>query len=193
MAQPYSYIWFINQFKNTKVRAEEFILSVDENLFLQSPAEGKWSIAECYSHLLNYGDLYFDNIKKAIVTNEGNTEQGTKKYPPRWLPEKIISFFEPPYKMKVKTVSPMQPTDVSDYDRMTLLEEYLNLQDQVILQLEKAHDEQVNLGTAKLSHPIFSFLKMTLSECFLLLEAHQRRHQWQAEQTLKTLKEYHDG
>jgi len=84
----------------------------------------------------------------------------------------------------------MKPVDTSGYSRMELLDEYLNLQNRLIVELENAHQKNVHLGRSKVSHPIFPIIKMTLSECFLLLEAHQRRHQWQAEQTLNMLKEH---
>jgi len=190
MIDQYSYQWFIQQFERTKNTAEEFILSVDKNLFLQAPTEDRWSIAECYSHLINYGDLYFDNISSAISVNGNTANSSNRSFPPRWLAQKIISLFEPPYKIKLKTIKSMKPVDTSGYSRMELLDEYLNLQNRLIVELENAHQKNVHLGRSKVSHPIFPIIKMTLSECFLLLEAHQRRHQWQAEQTLNMLKEH---
>ncbi|PAU94348.1 hypothetical protein CK503_05965 [Aliifodinibius salipaludis] len=188
MHSQYTYEWLITQFENTKNVAEEFILSVDKDLFLKAPAEDQWSIAECYSHLINYGDLYFDNMVSAISENTSTTDSVNQSFPPRWFAQKIISFFEPPYKMKLKTVKSMKPVDTSGYNRIELLDEYLNLQNRLITQLENAHQKNVHLGRSKVTHPIFSIIKMTLSECFLLLEAHQHRHQWQAEQTLQVLK-----
>ena len=190
MIDQYSYQWFIQQFERTKNTAEEFILSVDKNLFLKAPTEDRWSIAECYSHLINYGDLYFDNISSAISVNGNTANSSNRSFPPRWLAQKIISLFEPPYKIKLKTIKSMKPVDTSGYSRMELLDEYLNLQNRLIAELENAHQKNVHLGRSKVSHPIFPIIKMTLSECFLLLEAHQRRHQWQAEQTLHVLKEH---
>jgi hypothetical protein len=189
MMQQHTYNWFIQQFQDTKHTAEDFILSVDENLFLKTPTAGQWSIAECYSHLINYGELYLNNIESAISKNAGTADSVNRPFPPRWLARKIISFFEPPYKMKLKTLKSMKPVDVSGYNRSELLDEYLNLQDFLITQLETAHQNHVHLGRSKVTHPIFSVIGITLSECFLLLEAHQRRHQWQAEQTLNMLRQ----
>jgi hypothetical protein len=191
--EKYTYQWFIQQFERSKNTAEEFILSVDENLFLKAPTEGRWSIAECYSHLINYGDLYFDDICSAISENADTANSVNRSFPPRWGAQKIISFFEPPYNIKLKTIKSMKPVDTSGYDRMELLNEYLNLQNRLITQLEDAHRKNVHLGRSKVAHPVLSIIKMTLSECFLLLEAHQRRHQWQAEETLKALQKHHSG
>lgn len=189
MKEKFSYRWYIRRFEDAKEQAEKFILSVDEAKFLQPPAEGKWSIAECYSHLINYGDLYFDNLAAGIANTQATTNNLEQSFEPRWIVGKIVSFFEPPYKIKVKTIKEMKPDPVTGHNRMEILDEYVNLQDRFIAQLEKGQHRHVDLNATKVKHPVMSFLKMTLSECFALAEAHQRRHHWQAEQTLQALTE----
>jgi hypothetical protein len=190
MKQKFSYLWYIKQFQEAKVRAEKFILSVNDNHFQQPPAEGHWSIAECYSHLINYGKLYFDNQAAGISNTQVTTEDLEQSFQPRWIVRKVVSFFEPPYKIKLKTVKAMKPDSVSDYDRMELLDGYINLQDRFIAQLEKGQHRHVDLSNVKIKHPLISFIRITLTECFALAEAHQRRHQWQAEQTLAAVKKH---
>jgi len=188
MNPEYSYSWYIQQFEAAKDTAEEFILSVDEAQFMQPPTDGKWCIAEIYSHLINYGNLYFDNMAAGITNSQKTTRNPEKSFAPRWLVQKLVDFFEPPYKMKLKTIKSMKPDPVSGYNRMELLDEYVNLQDRFIAQLEKGQHRHIALNASKVKHPLMSFIKMTLSECFALVEVHQRRHQWQAEQTLQALK-----
>lgn len=189
MSSRYSYSWYIQQFEAAKDTAEEFILSVDETRFTQPPAEGRWCIGEIYSHLINYGNLYFDNMAAGITNSQKTTRNPEKTFPPRWVAQKLVDFFEPPYKMKLKTIKAMKPEPVSGYNRMELLDEYVNLQDRLIAQLEKGQHRHIALNATKVKHPLMSFIKMTLSECFALVEVHQRRHQWQAEQTLESLNE----
>lgn len=81
----------------------------------------------------------------------------------------------------------MRPGAVSGYNRMELLDEYVNLQERFIAQLEKGHERRLDLSATKMRHPLISFIKISLTECFALAVAHQRRHQWQAEQTLKAV------
>lgn len=188
MKQKFSYSWYIKQFQEAKDRAEKFILSVDDIHFQQPPAEESWSIAECYSHLINYGKLYFDNLAAGITNTQITTEDLDQSFEPRWIVRKLVSFFDPPYKIKLKTVKAMKPDPVSDYDRMELLDEYINLQDRFIAQLEKGLHRHVDLGNVKIKHPLISLIRITLTECFALAEVHQRRHQWQAEQTLEAVK-----
>jgi len=187
MNHKYSYNWYIEQFENAKETAEKFILSVDEVRFLQPPAQERWSVAECYNHLVKFGNLYLKCMEPGLTSTDQTAGQSDKEFRPRWIVQKAINFFEPPYKMKIKTVRPMKPEPVSEYNRMELLDEYINLQNRFIALLKKGHNKHVHLGTVKVPHPVFSFLKLSLSECFALAEVHQRRHHWQAEQTLKIL------
>lgn len=191
MGKTFSYRWYIHQYEQAKEKAETFILSVDDAHFLQPPEEGRWCIAECYSHLINYGNLFFDRLAEAIANTQKTTNEPEQAFEPRWLVHKLVSFLEPPYKIKLKTLKVMKPDPVSGYDRLELLDEYVNLQDGLIAQLEKGQHRHVDLGSTKINHPIFSYIKISLSECFALIEAHQRRHQWQAEQTLKALERAH--
>lgn len=187
MAQNYTYEWYIKQFENARARSEDFILSVDEAFFQQPPSNNRWSIAECYSHLINYGNLFFDNLTSTFANTEQLTENADRPFPPRWIFRKLASFFEPPYNFRMKTIKQMKPDPVSGYNRMELLDEYMNLQDRLISQLEKGEHRHVDLSEAKMKHPIVPLLKMTLADCIIVIEAHQRRHQWQAEKTLEAL------
>lgn len=189
MSTKYTYSWYIDQFEKSRAQAEDFILSVDEASFLQPPSQGRWSIAECYNHLINYGNLYFDNMESEITQAHKKTEHMERAFEPRWIFKKICGFFEPPYKIKLKTVEAMKPNPVEGYNRMEILDEYLNLQDRLIAQLEKARHRHIDLCSSKIRHPLLSIIKMTLADCYALMDAHQRRHQWQAKQTLKALKE----
>ncbi|HEX6982295.1 MAG TPA: DinB family protein [Balneolaceae bacterium] len=186
MSQQYSYSWFIQQFENSKADAEKFILSVDEAQFLQSPASDKWCIAECYSHLIKFGALYYKNLAGELW-KEVHTENPDQAFNSRWIFQKVVNYFEPPYKIKIKTFEQMKPDPVSGYSRIELLDEYINLQDQLITLLKQFKHRQVDLRRSKMPHPIFPRLKLTLSESFALLETHQRRHQWQAEQVLRVV------
>lgn len=189
MAKQYSYKWYIQQFEKAQQTAESFVLSADENQFLQPPAKDKWSAAECYNHLIQFGNLYLNNLSLGITNATVKTDNLQRPFKPRWIVQQVISFFAPPYKMKIPTLKPMKPDPVSDYNQQELLDEYISLQDQFITHLHKAQNQKLHLNATRVAHPVFSFLSMTLSECFAIIEVHQRRHQWQAQQTLEILRE----
>lgn len=189
MTKSYSYSSYINQFRTAKQQAEKFILSLDKITFLQRPGENTWCIAECYSHLINFGEIYYRTIQDGLenITNKPVAKDIRMEFPPRWFWKLAVSFFEPPYKVKVNTFAPFEPDTVSVLTKENILDKFIELQDRFIMQLEKAELQRLELNGIKVQHPMFAFLKMTLSECYAIAGAHQRRHQWQAEQVLDML------
>ncbi|TYP92545.1 DinB superfamily protein [Fodinibius salinus] len=187
MTKQYSYKWYVQQFEEAQRSAKSFILSVDEDLFLQPPAKGKWSAAECYNHLIQFGNLYLYNLSAGIANATATTDNLQRPFKPRWIVQQVLSFFAPPYKIKIPTLKPMEPDPVSNYNQQKLLDEYLELQNRFITQLNKAEKNNLHLNATRVAHPVFSFLSMTLSECFAVIDIHQRRHHWQAKQTLEAL------
>jgi|SRR5690625_612421 len=188
MAMRYSYDWFIRQFNQAKDTAEDFLLSVEEAYFLKRPAEHQWCIAESYQHLIKFGYIYHQNIASHLSGNNTRTDSADKAFPPRWFWKKVADYFEPPYRLRLKTISSMEPDITADYNRREVLDEFMNLQDYFIVQLKEAKNKQIDLSGTKIPHPVVTLLKLTFPEYYQLTLAHQRRHQWQAEQTLLALK-----
>lgn len=189
MSERYSYSWFISQFRTAREQAENFILPLDSYSFFQRPSENTWCVAECYSHLINFGEIYLDTIREALdgdirTLSDGETEG---EFRPRLLWRTVVAFFEPPYRIKVGTFAPFEPDGVSDVTKEEIIENFTDLQDRFIAQLENAEHQRLDLTSIKVRNPIFSFLKMTPAECYAVADAHQRRHLWQAEQVLTML------
>lgn len=191
MTNLYSYNWYISQFRTARQQAESFISGLDEQVFLQRPAEDTWCIAECYHHLIKHGEIYFDIMQNGLDAHVGEAAgvDIDRPFKPRWVWKGIVSFFEPPYKFRVKTLKPFIPAAAGELTKDGVLEGFADLQVRFISQLEEARRQQVGLNSVKVRNPVFRFLKMTLSECYAILNAHQRRHQWQARQILALLHE----
>lgn len=185
--RPYTYASFIYQFDRAKDTAAELILSIDEYTFLSRPAPETWCIAECFSHLNNFGKIYLDTIRQGIDADAPSGAEADSPFPPRFYWKWIIDWFEPPYKIKVKTFRPFEPEPVSGFTRQQVLKDFTDLQDRFIAQLEQTKQQGYDLGMIKVQNPIFTFVGMRLSECYAVVTAHQRRHFWQTRQILKIL------
>lgn len=183
----YTYSSFILQFQQAKDEAEKLISALDEYTFLKRPEQDTWCIAECFSHLINFGKIYLDTIQRGYDTHAPSKTGDSPDFPPRIYWKWIIAWFEPPYNIKVKTFSPFEPDPVSGYTRYQVLENFTDLQERFITQLKQANQQGHDLGNVYVNNPIFSFVKMTLSECYAVTSAHQRRHIWQARQILRML------
>jgi hypothetical protein len=104
---------------------------------------------------------------------------------PRWHFRRMAAFFEPPYKLKLKTLPVLKPGNQEEV-RETL-GELADIQANVLYILEQAGASRWNLKKIKAKNPMFRFLSMSLIEFLVIMEVHQRRHFWQIEQNLKAL------
>lgn len=183
----YTYSWFTNSFNQAIDRAEQLVLEVDEELFLQRPAPDKWSAAECLNHLTEFGNIYYNTINDGLEQAATNSAAPDQAFRARLLWQWIIRFFEPPYKIKLKTIPSFEPRQQQEYSTENVLKSFSSLQNRFVEQLKQSEQKGIDLDAQKVGNPVLSFIKMRLTECYAIAEAHQRRHLWQAEQTIRLL------
>ena len=185
----FTYAWFINQFEESRNKARELIFNTDDSLLLKQPAPEKWSAAECLSHLVEFGNIYADVLSQGIIRAKIGQVTGPTIFRPRFFWRWIIRFFKPPYKIKLKTIQSFKPQNGDRQSVEKVMDLFCQLQERFIDQVSHSREKGIDLSATKVSHPVLSFLKMTLSECLAVAAAHQHRHLWQAEQTILILEE----
>lgn len=184
-APKYSYEWFNHQYREAKEEAKNFVGPLESETFTRKPSPETWSIAECYDHIIRYNEIYLDQIDRGLKKAEISYEE--EVYNPGFLWKRIFKWLEPPYKRKIGTLAPFDPADAAELNKEQVLDGFLRIQDQYLLRLQEAREHSIDLGSKTARNPVFSFIRMRLSECFGVVDAHQRRHLWQAEQVLKML------
>lgn len=158
---------------------------IPDDLFILKPEPSVWSADEVCRHLVRFNNLYLGQIDRAV--------QQLKKKPvangvfkPGFVQNLLIKFLEPPYKIKINTLAPMYPVESSKQPQ-----EVRNQLIQTVEGLQKRISEYqaINLDLRKVKgrNPVLKFLPMSVIDFILFLEAHQRRHFWQIEQTLYKL------
>lgn len=80
----------------------------------------------------------------------------------------------------------MRPAGENHNQPYQLLDELISFNTELIQLIEELTIQNLDLNRIKGRNKVFK-LKMTLTEFFLMLAAHQDRHIWQAEQTLKKI------
>ncbi|MDX1618104.1 MAG: DinB family protein [Balneolaceae bacterium] len=185
----YTYQWFIDRFREAGEQAVRFCRPIEEGRFLTRPAEKIWSAGECYDHLNTFGDRYVDSIRTGLKRGSDNRAEPGQSFKPGWIAGGVAWFFEPPYSIKIKTLRPFKPQSAASLEKERVLNAFTSLQDTLIESLEEARDRRLVLDKCHTSHPLFNWISMTVAECFAIVEVHQRRHMWQAEQVLKHLNE----
>jgi len=185
--QKYSYPWFINRFKGAKNRAGKLYSVTNNDLLTRRPAPGKWSAAECLSHLVTFGNIYYNIISHGLQRADSRSMSPEEPFIPRFFWRIVIKIFEPPYKLKLKTIPSFKPPEKQHINAPKILDQFTKLQNCFSTQLKKGRDENIDLHSVKVGNPALPLIKMRLSECYAVAEAHQRRHLWQAEQTLRKI------
>lgn len=185
MADYFSYKELSDLFQRDLERIEEFH-EIPEDLISLKPDPASWNASEILKHIIKFNELYIEQMDNAVASNDPVKAQ-KELFKPRLLFRPVIRFFEPPYKIKVKTIAPMYPNNSSDENPKKPIDELAEMNRNLISQIETFREEKLDLDRIKGTNPVIKWVPMSLSEFILLLEAHQRRHFWQLEQTLLKL------
>jgi hypothetical protein len=177
----YTYDTLIEQFGRAKKRFEEFE-SVPDNLFTMKPTTGGWSAAEVCIHIAQFNNLYLQQIDKSVYSAKMQRNENSS-IKPGFLYRQFIKFLEPPYKVKVSTLNQMKPAN-TNISKQAALKKVLKTEVELIRRLSDYQKSQTDLTNIKGSNPVLKWLPMRVADLFLVLEAHQRRHIWQIENTL---------
>ena len=182
-----SYDFYIQQFEKAKMDAENFLAPMDDRTFRRQPSAKSWCIGECFSHLVETGNSYYKKAAKGI---EESNKPGTGSDSPmhlRFHMQWFVNYLEPPVTIKSKSPGSFQPVQYARLDKDEVLNNFLDLQDKYINQLETARANKLDLSSIDVSNPLISFIKMTAAECIAVTEAHQRRHMEQARKVKQIL------
>lgn len=180
-----SIIDYIGRFEAAKETAKEFIAPLDDRTFRRKPSADAWCIGECFSHLVETGNKYSNNIEEGL--KETGASHPVPKDPMRlrihmrWF----VNYLEPPISFKAPSPATFKPPEYAGLNKDVVLQNFSDLQDNLIQQLTRAKEMNIDLSKIKVPNPVTSLIKMTVAECMAITEAHQRRHFEQAENTLQ--------
>lgn len=155
---------------------QKFVWLTNEQLNFR-PLPGKWSVGECFNHLIISHRLYFDKL--AEIYNDGKYTSAE--------PESIVehSFFgrilinavRPDSVKRIKTFKIFQPVKINIDD--SIFEEFNLLQDKFVRLIEGF--DSVYLSGTKLSSPVSKFIKLNAADVLMIIIHHNNRHINQAE------------
>jgi hypothetical protein len=125
-------------------------------------------------------------IDNALEENEPVTTN-RDQFKPRLLMRQFIRMLNPPYKIKMKTVSPMYPDELHSENPEKQIGRLAETNQSLVEKIGEWKTKNLDLDHIKGKNPVIKWISMTLTDFILVLEAHQRRHFWQIEQTLLKL------
>lgn len=180
---------YTNEYYRTQFSANidaltKLIQDVEPSLINSVPAPGKWCIGEVIDHLLIAGGKYADVLEAKIQENPDVLPNGSGPYSHPFLIRQFIKIVSPEYKRKMPTIAPFEPNDYKNFDKDSLLRDFIKMNERYIALIDLADKNQLHLGKIKVGNPVYPIWKMNISGCLAINEAHQRRHFGQIERIL---------
>jgi hypothetical protein len=166
-------------------RAWQLVRSTDGRLFTVRPTPRDWSAAECIAHLSLSTEEFLPVLQGAI--DDARQKGWTSKKKPAMdvIGRTLRWFLEPPIRKRVKAAGRFVPR--SARAKSEAFGEFAALQSKLVDVVHNA--EGLDVRKIKVSSPFDKRVKYNLYSAFKIIAAHQRRHLWQAEQAVSTVKQ----
>jgi hypothetical protein len=169
-------------------RAREMAGELDTETFNRRPAGGGWSVAECLDHLNASARLQLPRLTEAMEDARARGLMATDRTRDgrSWIGRFVAWSQEPPYRIRMKTFEELEP-DTRRLEPDDVLDEFQALHEELIVRINEAIT--LDQRRIRIRSTLNARLRLTLADWFAFLAAHGRRHLWQADQTLKKVRE----
>ncbi len=168
------------QIEDATKRAKSLVAGRNQAELTTSLEPNSWSVAQCLDHLAQTTDAFLPAISAAMaqaprLTNNRKLRTGA-------LTQMLIRNLEPPYRLRFKALKAIVPQRHGFEAAWTAFEE-----SQVLLANTLQSGAGFALDEVRIESPVYARVSYNVYGALRMLAAHQRRHLWQIEQTLKTL------
>ncbi len=184
MKKRFNYSELISLFETAIQQAENFKL-IPANIITLKPNPSSWSAGEIFEHIVRFNMIYQRNIDRTLDKGPLFTTVNPS-FSPRLLINYFIKTTRPPYKLKIKTLTPMKPKESRPEEFYSFLDQLVEMNGKFIKQIQEFEVQKLDLDRVRGKNPVFKF-KMSITEFLLMLDAHQQRHFWQTDNTLLKL------
>lgn len=139
------------------------------------PAPGRWSVAQCFDHLLTTNKSYFPGIDDAV---SGRNQTIWQRLPllPRLMGSLLIKFVDPDSARKVKAPQKFQPaqSDISG----SVIDDFVDQQGEIVEKMKAT--AYMDLERTIITSPVAAPITYSLMDTYRILVIHEQRHFQQA-------------
>ena len=146
------------------------------------PNESQWSIWQCLDHLARVNLAYAPALQEAVTGCPRRFRAAADRISPGWFGRWFIRQMEPPVRAKFK--SPAKGIPKTEGDLRDAMDRYLASHKALATILESS--SSVDLNRLRFKNPFISALRFTVGTGLLIVNAHDRRHLWQANRVRET-------
>lgn len=141
-------------------------------------SSGKWSVGECFEHMIAANRLYYDKLADKINKKQMKTRK-SEELPVKnsFIGKKILQTVKPDSNRRMKTFKVFEPSKLKLTD--DVFERFVYLQNKFLKLTEKLSD--VNLSTSYVTSPVSKLIRLNFADVFMIIIYHNMRHIKQAE------------
>lgn len=170
---------YIESIRQLSASANELIARFNMNQLTWQPGAGeRWSILECLDHLAISTEVYLDAMEPAISDARSADASGstfrTAGGPSAWFTRSL----EPPPSRRLHAPGKIRPRPTLKPEGIPL--KFRSAMDRVSTLVASTSGKDLN--SVRFRNPLVPLIRFTVSNGFLIIAAHGRRHLWQAEQ-----------
>ncbi|MFZ2490804.1 MAG: DinB family protein [Thermoanaerobaculia bacterium] len=165
-------------------RARRLLDETDGRCFTVRPKVSSWSAAECLGHLSVSTELFLPVLRRAIDDAKERGLSSTARPRMDLLGRVLKWFLEPPIRSRFKTTAPFVPR--STRTKADSFSEFAGLQKRLAEMLGEL--QPLDTSKIKIVSPFDKRVRYNVFSAYHIIAAHQRRHLWQAEQAVASVR-----
>jgi hypothetical protein len=168
----------LEQLKQAEDAAERLLNGMSRQQANWQPNSGRsWSIWQCLDHLARINGIYCQALLAAVENPREIRESSPKAVVPGWFGRWFIQKMEPPVRARFKAPAKAIPTEGGAPQEA--LQAFLESHRLVRRVLE--FWDKVNFNRVRFRNPFVPVIRFTVGTGLMVINAHDRRHLWQAE------------
>ena len=165
------------QFRDNRSVARDLCAPLTHEAFNWRPSDGRWSIAECLTHLVISGQLYSDAIQHAAQIARTAGRSGTGPFRYGLLSRMMFRALDPENQRRFKAPRKFVPPPAA-----SAIAPVLDSFDSVLDRWEHCLEisDGLDLARVKVTSPASPLLRFQLGATFAMQALHEQRHLYQA-------------
>jgi hypothetical protein len=171
----------IDQLGEADRQADAMTANLSDAQFHWQPDGGRrWSVAQCLEHLAIGAEVYATPMRGAI--ERARQERSVRRGPfaPGFFGRRFVNSLEPPVRFRGRAPKAIIPG--SSLSRVEILSRFHG--SHADLEALARDAAAIDANRATFQNPFLKMVQMKVSTAFQVINAHDRRHLWQAEQVI---------
>jgi DinB superfamily len=173
----------LQQLENSEQAAAELVAGMSgAQVNWQPKGVASWSVWQCLDHLARTNRVYCQSILAAVARSSRSgklNEAPTGRITPGWFGRWFIAKMGPAAGTKYKAPSKVTPEVGGKGDAQAVLRDFVESHAEARRILESW--ERLDFNRVRFKNPFIPGLRFTVGTGLMIINAHDRRHLWQAE------------